>query len=197
MSFNLFYRQLNIQRFIMKNLFLIILTAQHFFCYGQNDSLEIKKLFRASVMSSINNKNSGYISAFTDSAIILSDKAPFSWYHPKGPIRLEKLDYSTITKIVAKRTDATGLGLLSGGLIGLGAGVIYGFSLGDDPPNIITFSAGDKGLIFGCLGAFLGTACGGIIGSFVKTTFHINRKKENFDEMRLQVSSVMYRSKPQ
>ena len=59
----------------------------------------------------------------------------------------------------------TGSGAAVGALVGLMAGVAAGFASGDDPPSIVSFSAGEKAMAGGLAGAGLGAILGAIIGS--------------------------------
>jgi hypothetical protein len=62
---------------------------------------------------------------------------------------------------------ATGAGV--GAFVGLAAGVAAGLAEGDDPPGFVSFSAGDKALIYGLGGAGLGAVVGMVIGYTIKS----------------------------
>lgn len=67
------------------------------------------------------------------------------------------------------RGSKLGTGLAVGAFLGLVAGVSAGLLEGDDPPGFMSYSAGDKALLYGLSGAGLGGLVGMVIGSTIKS----------------------------
>lgn len=183
--------------FVVKTLFILLLTALHLFCYGQHDSAVVKRIFKASLTQIKSRSAAGYLAAIDDSTISLADKAPSRGLYAKEGTNLTKFYYSGIEKVVIRRKGATGRGFLYGAIIGLASGAIWGLSSGNDRPGIISFTAGQKAVIGGVSCAIVGTGIGGIIGSVVRKRFKIGGRKEKFDEMRVNTLNRMYGSKQQ
>ena len=185
------------KNFVMKTLFILLLTAQHLFCYCQDDSAVIKRIFKASITQIKSRSATGYLAAVDDSTISLADKAPSRGIYAKEGTNLVKFHYNGIEKVVIRRKGATGRGLLYGAIIGLASGAIWGLSSGNDRPGIISFTAGQKAIIGGFTCAIVGTGIGGVIGSVVRKRFKIGGGKERFDEMHSSMFDRVYGSKQQ
>jgi hypothetical protein len=72
--------------------------------------------------------------------------------------------YGDILKVEASRGRSAKSGAGRGALFGIAVGVIAGLAQGSDQPGIVAFSAGEKALFFGILGAPVGAAIGAVVG---------------------------------
>jgi hypothetical protein len=104
-------------------------------------------------------------------------------------VSIDVPDIKTI-KIIKKSRALSGLGI--GILIGGGVGACLGFALGDDPPHIVSFTAGQKALV---LGGALGVA-GGLIGLIAGSSTGTNQTIQIEGKDTSTVQAVLRSLKP-
>jgi hypothetical protein len=118
--------------------------------------------------------------------------------------RVERFDYTQINAMKLKRGNGAGRGAIIGAVCGFLIGAISGFVEGDDPhppPGQDFFGFGEtfrltaveKALMYGAAGGATGAGTGALIGALVRHRFIIEKKKEKFDEMRVNVLDKAYR----
>jgi hypothetical protein len=79
-------------------------------------------------------------------------------------VALKSLTTLEVRRQGSRQGGALGGALLVGG-IGAAAGVLFGFSQGDDPQGIFSFTKEEKAMILGGVGGLAGAAIGAIVGS--------------------------------
>ena len=175
-----------------------------------NDSTALKKrIYKVSIITAESKKSTGYLATLSDSNLYLSPR-PLYFSLIKTIDNLPVYPYGHLEEIVIKRKAAAGRGAWQGALIGLAAGAIAGFASGDDPvaptdnptdplgnffgsiSNAFRFTAGEKAVAGGFVGAVTGGLIGAIIGSIAKKKFIIGRNKERFHEMRQNIIEKLY-----
>jgi hypothetical protein len=175
-----------------------------------NDSMALKKrIYKAWITTEEAKKSTGYLAGLSDSNLYLSSHLIyFSLIQTND--NLSVYPYGHLEKILIKRKGAGGRGAWQGALFGLAAGVITGFSLGDDPvaptsnpndplgnlfggiSNALRMTAGEKAVLGGFVGAVGGSIVGAIIGGLVKKKFIVGRNKERFHKMRQNILEKLY-----
>ncbi len=201
----------------MNKLFTIICICFHFMGMSQVHSIpnntNVKgKVFKAIITGRAGEPFMGYIAAFNDSAIWLTDDAASVRLNMAERESLAAIHYHNIEKVIVRRKNATGRSLLLGALAGLGTGVITGLIIGDDPPcsssgppapsnffglgtalcETVRTSATQKAVALGGTGALGGAIIGGVIGAVAKKTYVINGRKEGFQTLQLSVLERIY-----
>lgn len=201
----------------MSKLFTLICFCFHFACMSQvhsiPDNTTVKsKVFKAVITDRAGEPFMGYIAAFNDSAIWLTDNAASIRFNMVERESLEAIHYRNIEKVIVRRKNATGRGILFGTLAGLGTGVITGLIIGDDPPcyysgpadpanffglgtalcEAFRTSATQKAVALGGAGALGGAIIGGVIGAVAKKKYIINGRKEGFQRLQLSVLERIY-----
>jgi len=171
------------------------------------DSARLKKIsFRILVTDFDGKETKGWLSGINDSAIAVS-KQPKHFLNTPEAVNnnLLEINYNLIAAIKLKRKTAAGRGTAIGAVCGLIAGVAAGFIAGDDPHTpasqdvfgireAFRMTAAEKAGLLGFSGGVIGAGVGALIGALSKKTFIIGGKKQQFDEMRLNVLDRAYRS---
>jgi len=127
---------------------------------------------------------SGILFAVTDSAVVLAPvaglkaklKAIMSEHNGTLPpidslrvrLQLQTIPYSGIRRLSIHRRGTAVKGLL----LGIGLGAIAGVVQGSDEPGWFSFSAGDKAVVFGLIGALVGLVSG------VASTKSVNARQQ-------------------
>lgn len=201
----------------MNKLFTLICICFHFISMSQVHSIpnntNVKgKVFKAIITDRAGESLMGYIGAFNDSAIWLTDDAASIRFNMVERESLAAIHYRNIEKVIVRRKNATGRGLLFGALAGLGTGITTGLIIGDDPPcyysgpadpsnlfglgtalcEAFRTSATQKAVALGGAGALGGAIIGGVIGAVAKKRYVINGRKEGFQTLQLSVLERIY-----
>jgi hypothetical protein len=135
----------------------------------------------------------GYLLDLTDTTLKLSHWPVRFGNDPALKEGYKEIMYRKISVITLQRSHGAGRGAWKGAIVGLLIGVAAGFIEGDDPEEYwFRFTAADKALIYGGLGAAAGTGIGALIGGLVKKRFIIGGRKENFDAMKMNVLNKVY-----
>lgn len=74
-----------------------------------------------------------------------------------------------------RRTMWTGVGI--GAALGTGIGAMIGYSMGDDPPGILSYNAGFKAGAYGILGGLTGSLIGGSV-ALISLKFPVNKNSK-------------------
>ncbi len=128
---------------------------------------------------------SGILFSVTDSALVLAprgglkDKLTALVNQHSGTLppvnslttalSLRKIPYGAISRVSLHRRGAAAKSML----IGIGLGAIVGAVQGDDTRGLLRFSAGDKAIFFGSIGALAGLVAG------VASTNSVNAKRQS------------------
>jgi hypothetical protein len=80
-----------------------------------------------------------------------------------GTLTNELTNHERLILSEADNSEKKGKGLLIGGVAGFVVGAFVGLSMGDDPESIVSFTAGEKALLYGLAGGAAGVAIGAII----------------------------------
>jgi hypothetical protein len=176
-----------------------------------DDSIELKKrIYRVSIIPSDSKKSTGYLANLSDSNLYLSP-SPLHFSSVNINDGLSAYSYNYLEKLEIKRKGSALRGAWQGALIGLATGVIAGLVSGDDPIaptyhnpndplgnifisvyNAFSWTAGEKAVAGGILGAGTGGLIGALVGSIVKKKFIIGRNKQKFNSMRQNILEKLY-----
>lgn len=111
------------------------------------------------------------VSASTAAGVFVVEDLTRDSLFLRGPVpSVEALGLSlhSLTKLEVRRARSRGAGALRGAgiglLIGAGVGALIGIAHGSDPPGIISFSAGEKALMFGVPLGGAGVVLGAVAG---------------------------------
>ena len=173
---------------------LLLLAAK--FSVAQ-EPLKVRKLtFKISVSDS-GGTVKGFLYNISDTSVNIS-KWPIRFRDVAAvPKDAKELGYAQISQIRLKRGHGAGRGALLGAFAGACLGALSGFVQGDDPQEYwIRFTAEDKALFFGGMGAVAGAGIGAFIGAVAKKTFVIGGKKNRFDDMHMNILNRAYGLKP-
>jgi hypothetical protein len=86
-----------------------------------------------------------------------------------NPDEILTLPVNDIRYIIVRGRRNTAKGFFVGFLTGSGLGALFGFASGDDPPGFLSFSAGQKAVMFGVVLGVIGGVGGTILG-YVQST---------------------------
>lgn len=199
----------------MRYLLIILGMSIHISVIAQkiytDDSIELKKrIYKVSIITADLKKSTGYLANLSDSNLYLVS-SPVHFGSVKKNDHLSGYSYAHLEKIEIKRKGSAGRGAWQGALIGLAAGAIVGFVLGDDPVapsyndpnnplgnlyssiyNELRMTAGEKAVAVGIAGAATGSLIGVLVGSLVKKKFIIGRNKQKFHSMRENILEKLY-----
>jgi hypothetical protein len=182
----------------MKFLFFITLFTIFYSSSIAQDTVKLKapSIKSRTYEAKVNGENGvlydHYLVEIQDSAILVSPKAvPFNMY-TGATGSLKYLAVSDIESIALRRKGSAGRGALTGGLIGVGLGIIIGLASGDDKPGWFSMSAGDKALALGMLMGGSGSMIGLVSGAMIHRKFHIGRSKENLQRMNMTLLEKIY-----
>jgi hypothetical protein len=168
----------------MKSFVLItILMLCCVLAFAQAKQQKKKTYYKTWVKLYNDNKPGGLLYQVTDTSILITDSFEFDELHFEATQNLNHLIYYDIRFIELKRKKSAGQAALIGALSGLVIGGILGFADGDDDGGIISFTAGEKALIGGGMGAITGAGLGVMLSSF-KFRIPINGKKRQLDRNR-------------
>ena len=173
---------------------ILLMTAESSIAQERH---QVRKLsFKISVSDSIGQIR-GYLYSISDTSLNISSW-PIRFRDVRAmPKDFKEVGYTQISQITLKRSHGAGRGAWQGALAGAFAGAIAGFVQGDDPDEYwFRFTATDKAILFGGMGAIVGTGIGALIGGLAKKTFTIGGRKERFDEMQMNILNRAYGLKP-
>jgi hypothetical protein len=147
----------------------------------EQDTLPQNKEFRTWV--SLNREPfeiRGYLFEISDSSIlVLSDN--------HGVLDLPICDIDTLR---ARQKYSARRGAMIGAAMGALVGAIVGYSLGDDEPGLLSFTAGNKAFLGAAVGVFPGAIIGGGIGS-IKIVIPIGGSINNFNKYKYKLEGRM------
>jgi hypothetical protein len=182
-----------------------------------NDSTKLKpRIYKANLLT-YNSKEyiRGYLANLSDSVMYLS-QSPLLFGSGKPDDHLSDYSYNNLEKVVIQRKGSVGRGAWKGALIGLGAGVITGFVLGNDPPvtppsgsyelvqglavavgyalaEEFRTTAFQKAIFLGVAGAGTGCLIGVIVGGITHKKFLIGRNQQKYGSMRESIFKKLFR----
>jgi hypothetical protein len=133
-----------------------------------------------------------YLVAIQDSSILVSPMAiPFNMY-TGATGSLKYLPVSDIETISLRRKGSAGRGALTGGLIGVGLGIIVGLASGDDKPGWFSMTAGDKAFALGMMFGGSGSLIGLVGGAIAHKKFYIGRSRDKLQQMNMTLLERIY-----
>lgn len=174
------------------------------------DSIPLKKrIYKVSIITTGQKKNTGYLTNLTDSNLYLST-SPLHFGSGKTSNHLSEYSFNHLEKIEIERKGIVIRSAWQGALIGLIAGVITGLVSGDDPPAPVydnpndpfgsalyvlasfRMTAGEKAAAGGIVGAGTGALIGALVGSLTKKKFIIGGNRQKFHSMRENILEKLY-----
>ena len=174
---------------------ILLLAAQ--LAVAQDTPFPRELTYKISISDSEMRQIKGYLLDMTDTTLRLSHWPVRFGNDPAMKEGYKEIKYRQISAITLQRSHGAGRGAWKGAIVGLLIGAVAGFIEGDDPEEYwFRFTAADKALIYGGLGAAAGTGIGALIGGLVKKKFIIGGRKENFDAMKINVLNKVYGGLP-
>jgi hypothetical protein len=127
-------------------------------------------------------KREGVLYEIKDSSISVSNSLRREDYYNRN-FRLSEIKYADIDVVKTRMKNSILVGALAGGLTGFLAGTVIGIISGDDPPGILSFTAGEKAMVYGSM---LAAGCAGIgaLEASIKIKIPINGSLEKFKSNR-------------
>lgn len=179
----------------MKKIIVVIL-AFFFFTnvYSQDTSGKFRtRIFIADIYNDKGIAYSNYLAQVNDSNVIMS-LVPVAYTKvPADVSSLKLITYNEIDHIKIKRKGAVGRGALTGGLIGLGTGLLIGLVEGDDDPNSwFSYTAGEKAFIYGASLGIAGGIIGAVVGAVATKKFIIKGSPSALKELNTTLLERVY-----
>jgi hypothetical protein len=177
----------------MKNLlFVVVLLSIITPSLAQNNAEQHRSKYRAWISTiQVAEPLKGEIYQIKDSSIIIHSTLETKNEIPLKIISTE-IDYNVINQVKVRRKNSILIDAACGVVAGAIAGGIVGFAQGDDEPNLIfSFTAGEKAMIFGSMGAVVGGVFGTVSG-LIKIEIPINRDKKTFNSSRARLLKYSY-----
>ena len=176
--------------------FIITILTFLFFtnAFSQDTSGKFRsRIFRAEVYNDKGMVYENFLVQVNDSNVLLSaDPHPYNRL-PADFSSLKLITYNEIDHINIRRKGSVGRGALTGGLIGLGVGVIIGLVEGSDEPDTwFAYTAGEKSAMYGAALGLTGGIIGAIIGAFAKKKFIIKGSPSALKEMNYTLLERIY-----
>jgi len=175
----------------MRECLIIFIACSSFTMFAQDSSLLKKRFFKIRIERFDDKQTKGFLAGITDSSLQITEaEVPFG-LQAEG---LTTLNYNLLQAVTVKRRNGGLRGLRTGFLSGFAIGGIIGLASGDDQTGFIRFSAGEKALVGGLFTGIIGSIIGAVIGGALPGRhFNIAAKKENFDQLRMNVLDRAYR----
>jgi hypothetical protein len=179
----------------MKKSIVLILSIFFFTnVYSQDTSGKLRPLiFKADVYNDKGIAYSNYLVQVNDSNVLMS-LVPLAYTKlPADLNSLKLITYNEIDHIKIKRKGAVGRGALTGGLIGLGTGLIIGLVEGDDEPDTwFSYTAGEKAVMYGAALGIAGGLIGAVIGAIATKKFIIKGSPSALKELNITLLERVY-----
>jgi len=183
----------------MKSLILITsaLLAIQIFSFGQSDSIKIK-LYDSwyDLYSEDKRQCDLYTYELSDSTVIVVAKKKYNPGIMTDPIDLQIFPVEDINTMLFRKKGSKATGFLTGLFTGAALGVIVGLGIGgtyyDIGESTYYSSAGFKACFYGLVGAGIGIAIGGGVGT-AKKDFIINGNFGNYQKLKPDMSKYSIR----
>jgi hypothetical protein len=186
----------------MKKYFFLglVILFQMYSAFAQDKDSKIK-IYRTWVtLNETPYKAEGVLYQIKDSAVILSNSRLINDYKT-GNYNLTDFYVNSIQTIKIRKNYRVGNGMWQGALVGLVFGGMIGLMQGDDDKcnsssfgGCVSFSAGEKALIFGGPTALLGAGIGAIFGS-PKIEIPINGNKQKYKSNKEKLNNYTIKKK--
>jgi hypothetical protein len=186
----------------MKKLWVTMVVLCIFYSLSaQTDSSNIrsgtyeKKLKIYKTWISLNNTSNiltGVLYEINDSSISVSNSILREDYST-GKFELSKINFNNIDLVKIRMKNNPVRVALAGAAIGLAAGGLIGLISGDDPSGLLSFSAGEKAMLYGLAFGVGGAGIGALEG-LVKINIPIKGRMENFkrNKSRMKKYSITF-----
>jgi hypothetical protein len=137
------------------------------------------------------NELEGVLYEINDSSISVSNSLLREDYST-GKFKISKINFNNIDVVKTRMKNNVVRVALFGALTGFVAGGLAGLISGDDPPGFLSFTAGEKALLYG-LGFGVGGAGIGALEGLVKIKIPINGSLENFNRNKIRLKRYTIR----
>ena len=152
-----------------------------------------KKVIYKTWISLNNGQNTikGALYEVNDSSILVSNSFRKNDYST-GKFNVTTINFNNINLVKIRQNNSLRKGALIGSITGFVVGALIGLISGDDPPGFLSFSAGEKALMYGFPMAIGGTGLGELVGS-IRIRIPINGSIKIFHENNSRLKNYSYR----
>jgi hypothetical protein len=177
----------------MKRMILIVVLVIPILSLKSQERIERKKIYTARIKLMTDDPyilRRRVLFEVKDSSIVVSYERRISMIDDPN---LNEYAYNNIEAIRIGEKNRVSKGLLYGALTGIALGGIIGLSSGDDPPGWFAWTAEEKALIGGILGAFGGGLVGTGVGALATVNIPIHGNFNNFKKNKHILQERSYR----
>jgi hypothetical protein len=175
-----------------RNFLLLLATASVIASRAQDSTLYRPHILDTRLISRQGRVKDGYLYAVSDTALLFSrERRRPLLYDTTATAGLQLISYRDLKFVTIHSRGGTGRTVLIGLFAGAATSAIIAYCTGDDPPGIFSYTAGQKAVIMGMVGGFVGALTGLIVGIASHRTFAINGKKERLNYMSRRLAIRM------